>query len=184
MTIPGQPRPLPVRPRPRPGETTATYIEHLARANHLPVRYLRRYLCAPPRHAGHPELSRLAAVSGRTETALRHALADLSCAHCGATLTRRAAGRPARWCSSNCALRAFRQRARGEPERRDPAKAPAANCLHCGAPVTRNSRGRPARWCSSTCALRAYRQRVRRKQQPRTGTLRPGPASSPSGRVS
>ena len=44
MNIPGQLRPLPVRPRPRPGETTATYIQRLAHANHLPARYLRRYL--------------------------------------------------------------------------------------------------------------------------------------------
>jgi hypothetical protein len=166
MNIPGQPRPLPVRPRPRPGETTATYIERLADANHLPARFLRRYLCAPPWHAGRPELSRLAAVSGRTETALRHALADLTCAHCSSPLAIRPAGRPARWCSSACALRALRQRARGEPERRDPARIPAANCMHCGTPITRKASGRPARWCSNTCALRAYRQRARRKQQP------------------
>jgi hypothetical protein len=165
MIVPGQPRPLPVRPRPRPGEITATYIEHLARANHLPVRYFRRYLCAPPRHAGRPELSRLAAASGRTETALQHALADLSCARCGAPLTIRAAGRPARWCSKTCAVRAFRQRTRGDPERLDPATAPAASCRHCGSPITRKPRGRPARWCSSACAVRAYRQRVKRNQQ-------------------
>jgi len=166
MTVPGQPRPLPVRPRPRSGETTATYIEHLARANHLPARYLRHYLCTPPWHAGRPELSRLAAISGRTETALRHVLADLSCAYCGTPLDMRPAGRPARWCSSACALRAFRQRTRGKPERHDPAEAPAANCCNCGTPITRKATGRPARWCSHACALRAYRQRARRNQQP------------------
>jgi TniQ len=167
MTVPGQPRPLPVRPRPRPGETTGTYIERLARANHLPARHLRRYLCAPPGHTGRPALSRLAAVSGRTETALRHAMADLTCGHCSTPLTIPAGGgRPTRWCSSICALRAFRQRKRGEPERRDPARTPAANCRHCGTPITRKHQGRPARWCSTICALRAYRQRIKRNQQP------------------
>ncbi len=162
MNTPGEPRPLPVRPRPRPGETTATYIDRLAEANHLPARLLRRHLCAPPRHAGRPELGRLAAASGRTETALRHALADLTCAHCGTPLTISPKGRRARWCSGACALRALRQRARGEPERRDPAAEPAANCKHCGTPITRKATGRPARWCSGACALRAYRQRTQR----------------------
>jgi len=79
----GQPWPLPVGPRPRPGDTTATCLEHLARANHLPVPYLRRYLSASPAWAGAPALDGLAAVTGRTVTALQHALADLSCGHCG-----------------------------------------------------------------------------------------------------
>jgi hypothetical protein len=176
VTDPAQPRPLPARPGPRPGDTTATYIEHLARANHLSVRHLRRYLCAPPQHAGRPELSRLAAASGRTETALRHALADLTCAHCGAKLTINPAakGRPARWCSSGCALRAFRQRARAGPgpritPARDPASDPGASCLHCGTPIIRNLRGRPARWCSGACGQRARRQRRKANQQPGQG---------------
>jgi hypothetical protein len=180
MTATGRPRPLPVRPRPRPGQTVDTYIEHLARANHLPVHFLRRYLCAPPGHAGRPALDRLAAVSGRTETALQHALAGLSCGHCGTPLTIQAgAGRTARWCSRTCALRAFRQRQRGEPERRDPAKVPATNCHHCGGPITQAGRGRPARWCSNACAQRAHRQRGKRA----TGIdpLRPVPSFNASG---
>lgn len=165
MTPAARPRPLPVRPRPRPGETTGTYVEYLARANHLPVRYLHRYLSASPAQDGQPALGRLAIISGRTATALRHALADLSCSHCGTPLNFQAKGRPARWCSPACALRAFRQRQRGEPERRDPARTPAANCGHCGKPITRKHRGRPARWCSRACALRAFRQRARRSQE-------------------
>ena len=170
MIIPGQPRPLPVRPGPRPGETTATYIEHLARSNHLPADYLHRYLCTPPGRARRPDLSRLAAISGRTETALRHALADLSCAHCGSLLPTpmRARGRPARWCSPACGVQAFRQRTLQEArqKRRDRAGTPNANCHYCGEPFTRNTRGRPASWCSPACALRAHRQRAGRNREP------------------
>lgn len=37
-------RPLPIRPRPAAGDTPATYIRRLARANHLRPGYLNRYL--------------------------------------------------------------------------------------------------------------------------------------------
>lgn len=156
-----QRRPLPVRPRPRPGETTATYIQYLARANHLPVRYLRRYLSASRIPAGPAALDRLAALSGRTVTALQHALTDLSCSYCGTPLSARARGRTSRWCSRTCALRAFRQRQRGKPERGDPAATPRATCRQCGTPITQKPSGRPAQWCSARCRQRARRQRLK-----------------------
>ena len=37
-------RPLPIQPRPAAGDTPATYIRRLARANHLRPAYLNRYL--------------------------------------------------------------------------------------------------------------------------------------------
>jgi hypothetical protein len=172
MKPPASLRPLPIRPGPRPGETTPTYIELLAAANHLPARILRRHLCPPPRHAGRPQLSRLAAVSGRTETALRHALTDLSCAHCGTPLTIRPAGRRPRWCSPACALNAYRRRTQHKPEHRDPASA-TTRCGYCGTPITRKPRGAPARWCSRTCASRASRKPAR---QPPTRSRDPADA--------
>lgn len=154
-----RPRPLPVRPRPRPGETTASYIQQLALANHLPVRYLRSYLSATAAPGGQPGLDRLAAVSGRAPAALQAALADLSCAHCGTPLTARHRGRTARWCSRACALRGHRRRRRGKPERSDPA--PKATCRRCGTPLKRKPRGRTAQWCSHRCRQQDYRQRPR-----------------------
>lgn len=38
------PRPLPFRPRPMAGDTVASYVRRLARANHLRPGYLHRYL--------------------------------------------------------------------------------------------------------------------------------------------
>ena len=70
----GRPRPLPVRPRPVTGESTGSYIRRLARANHLRPAYLRRYLASPKDGTIRTEL--LAVMSGRTLTALQHALAD------------------------------------------------------------------------------------------------------------
>ena len=162
MTAADRPRPLPVRPRPRPGETTGTYIEYLGRANHLPARYLRRYLSASRVSAGPPALDRLAAISGRTVTALQHALTDLSCSYCGTPLTIQPLGRTARWCSRTCAVRGFRQRKRGQPERRDPAAAtPRTTCRQCGTSLTQKGPGRPASLCSARCRQRAHRQRLK-----------------------
>jgi endogenous inhibitor of DNA gyrase (YacG/DUF329 family) len=155
--VKSQPRPLPVRPRPRPGETTASYIQQLALANHLPVRYLRSYLSATPAPGGQPGLDRLAAVSGRAPAALQRTLTDLSCAHCGTPLTARHRGRTARWCSSACALRGLRRRRRGKPERSEPA-APRMRCRHCGTPIKRKPRGRTAQWCSRRCWQQDRRQ--------------------------
>ncbi len=200
-----QPRPLPVRPRPRPGETTASYIQQLALANHLPVRYLRSYLSATAAPGGQPGLDRLAAVSGRAPAALQRTLADLSCAYCGTPLTARHRGRTARWCSPACALRAYRRRQKDQRERvppppsagtsperptsqgRKPASQPGPGllaltaatgpaCGYCGTPLTPKGRGRPPRWCSPACALRAHRRR-RQGERERTAQAAgtPGP---------
>jgi hypothetical protein len=67
--------PLPVPVRPRHGETAASYIRRLARANHLRPSYLRSIACRPP-HRG-IQAGRLAALSGRTVRALEHTLAGL-----------------------------------------------------------------------------------------------------------
>jgi hypothetical protein len=71
-----QPQPLPVRLRPGRGETIESYIRRLARANHLKPSYLRRYLCGPDGYYSKPQPQRLAALSGRSRTALEHAFAD------------------------------------------------------------------------------------------------------------
>ncbi len=67
--------PLPVPVRPRHGETAASYIRRLARANHLRPSYLRSLVCRPAQRGIKADL--LAAVSGRTITALEHTLAGL-----------------------------------------------------------------------------------------------------------
>jgi TniQ len=74
----GRLAPLPVPLRPQPGETASSYARRLAQANHLRPSYLRSVLCDPPHRTGAIRLWRLAAVSGRSVSALEHALADLS----------------------------------------------------------------------------------------------------------
>ena len=69
------PRPLPFRPRPVTGESTGSYVRRLARANHLRPAYLRRYLASPK--DGTIRIELLAAMAGRSLTALEHALADM-----------------------------------------------------------------------------------------------------------
>ncbi len=69
----GPPRPLPIRPRPMTGESPASYLRRLARANHLRPAYLRRYLREP----GSPDtikLGWLAVLAGRSLPALERAL--------------------------------------------------------------------------------------------------------------
>lgn len=155
------PRPLPVRPRPRPGETTTTYIQQLAQANHLPERYLRSYLSATAAPRGRPGLDRLAAVSGSQPAALQLALTDLTCAQCGKPLIIRRKGRTPRWCSSACAVRAHRRRKRGQPEHAGPV-ARRTTCRGCGAPISQKPIGRPAEWCSANCRQRDHRQQARK----------------------
>jgi hypothetical protein len=72
-----RPRLLPARPRPKAGETTDSYIRRLSRANHLKPSYLRGYLAGPPNWLGRPRAERLAALTGRQQTALEQALVDL-----------------------------------------------------------------------------------------------------------
>lgn len=71
------PRPLPIPVRPVTGETVESYIRRLARANHLRPSLLHVYIRDPtsPNTAIRP--GRLAAASGRTVTALTHALTGL-----------------------------------------------------------------------------------------------------------
>jgi hypothetical protein len=75
MIEPDLPRPLPIRPRPRTGETTASYVRRLARANHLRPKILDRYL-----RSGQPDgairLDWLAALADRHHTDLAKALAE------------------------------------------------------------------------------------------------------------
>lgn len=68
--------PLPIRPRPASGETAGSYVRRLATANHLRPSYLHSILRAPfPVGGISPE--RLAALSGRSAHALKHALDGL-----------------------------------------------------------------------------------------------------------
>lgn len=69
--------PLPINVRPRLGETTDHYIQRLARANHLRPSDLLQHLTPPPHKTGRrPQLSRLAALSGRSTEILTKTLAD------------------------------------------------------------------------------------------------------------
>lgn len=70
--------PLPVPVRPRHGETAASYIRRLARANHLRPSYLRSLVCSPPVHQTAIRSDLLASLSGRTAEALEHTLAGLN----------------------------------------------------------------------------------------------------------
>lgn len=67
--------PLPVPVRPRHGETALSYVRRLARANHLRPSFLRSVLCLPGQRTIRAD--RLAAVSGRSVTALEHTIAGL-----------------------------------------------------------------------------------------------------------
>ncbi len=69
------PRPLPIRPRPVTGESPASYLRRLARANHLRPGYLRRYL-RQPGSEGTIRLDWLATLAGRPLPALERALAS------------------------------------------------------------------------------------------------------------
>jgi hypothetical protein len=66
--------PLPIPVRPTAGESVNSYINRLARANHLRPSALQTYLRAPGGSMS-VSISRLAAISGRTTAALTHALA-------------------------------------------------------------------------------------------------------------
>lgn len=68
-----QPRPLPFRPRPAAGETAASYVRRLARANHLRPGYLRRYL-RDPGNSGQVRLDWLAILAGRDQAAVERVL--------------------------------------------------------------------------------------------------------------
>jgi hypothetical protein len=74
------PPPLPVRVRPAAGETAESYIRRLARADHLRPSLLQVYVRNPDVPTGAIPLRRLAAVSGRTRTALAFALSGLTSA--------------------------------------------------------------------------------------------------------
>jgi uncharacterized protein len=67
-------RALPVRPRPAAGDTPATYIRRLARANHLRPAYLNRYLRDDA--TGQPSIDMLAALAARPASSLMHAFSQ------------------------------------------------------------------------------------------------------------
>jgi uncharacterized protein len=74
------PRPLPFRPRPGAGETAASYVRRLARANHLRPGYLRRYL-QDPANPGQVRLDWPAALAGRDQAAIERAIAGPNPGH-------------------------------------------------------------------------------------------------------
>jgi transcriptional regulator with XRE-family HTH domain len=67
-------RALPIRPRPAAGDTPATYIRRLARANHLRPAYLNRYLRDDA--TGQPSIDMLAALAARPASSLMHAFSQ------------------------------------------------------------------------------------------------------------
>jgi len=71
-------RQLPIQIRPDRGETVDSYVRRLARANHLRPTHLRRFLSYPASHYAAVKPDRLAIMSGRSQTALEHALLGLT----------------------------------------------------------------------------------------------------------
>jgi len=67
-------RALPIRPRPAAGDTPATYIRRLARANHLRPAYLNRYLRDDA--TGQPSIDMLAALAARPASSLMRAFSQ------------------------------------------------------------------------------------------------------------
>lgn len=155
--LPDHPAPLPIRVRPRPTEPIGSYIDRLARANHLKSKDLRTHLCEPPQHRGRPRLNRLAAVSGHSESALLRALTGLQCNACAQVLPSTDLGRPSGWCSPRCRQAAWIQRRR-ETRAKDPEPFIESICEECDGIVTRD---RPVRWCSATCRRAARNRRWR-----------------------
>lgn len=97
--------PLPRIPRPTRGESIEDYARRLAEANHLKPSYLHGYLTGGPSYyPGRIRPERLAAVTGRTLTAITHAFPALAAPAPGPT------GRVA-------AANAAKARARAERER-------------------------------------------------------------------
>ena len=150
--------PLPIRPRPQTDDTIDSYIHRLEQANHLKTGQLREYVLNRPKYGSRPSLERLAAASGRTPTALQHAL-GLRCAECGKPLdTPAEQGRPARWCSKRCRQAAYR--------RRHPSQPKESTCEWCGRTVAKYQ---TVRWCSPNCQKRhrSQSQRSQRSQRSR-----------------
>ena len=111
MTASRLPARLPIDVRPRHSESVNSYIDRLARANHLKPADLRAYLCDPPESPrGRPRPERLAAVSGRPVSVLGLTLSGLFCEGCKEPLQDTGKGRPARWCSQRCRQVAWSQR--------------------------------------------------------------------------
>jgi uncharacterized protein len=67
-------RPLPIQPRPAAGDTPATYIRRLARANHLRPAYLNRYLRDDA--TGQISIDMLAALAARPVSSLMRAFSQ------------------------------------------------------------------------------------------------------------
>src|ERR1019366_8031764 len=83
------PRPLPIRPRPVTGESPASYLRRLARANHLRPGYLRRYLRSPGEEAA-IRLDWLAVLAGGPPSPPPRAPTTCARDPCGATSAARA----------------------------------------------------------------------------------------------
>lgn len=73
-----------------------------------------------------------------------------ACPVCGGLLPARDRGRPARYCSARCRLRAHRAQ---QPTKRRNETAP---CAMCGRPVERAATGRRRRYCSARCRRQAW----------------------------
>lgn len=145
---------LPVQVRPQAGEGVRAFIVRLAQANHLPPRYLRTYLCEPPRHGGPPSFDRLAVVTGRDAETLRTTLETKRCLECGAAMPPLGIlGRRALRCSQACRQKDYR--------RRNPrAHWPKVPCKHCGQKMRVHPSQRH-RLCSSACRRADYLRKKR-----------------------
>jgi hypothetical protein len=152
------PRALPIQVRPRPSDTVDSYIQRLARANHLHPDNLHGYLCPTPGHRGRSRLEHLAAASGRSVRELQRALIDLRRPRCGLPQPPPAqSGRRARWCSPACRKTAFRTR----QSRPEPVTNVDSICEHCGSPVRRH-RAAPSASGASRGRVRTLRRALPR----------------------
>jgi hypothetical protein len=91
-------QPLPIAARPRAGETVESYIQRLARANHLRPSYLRRLLLNNPYalYGGSVDLDRLAVVANRRADTLRRVLQPTPGRHATARSNQSTVGRQLR----------------------------------------------------------------------------------------
>ena len=96
---------------------------------------------------------------------------DFFCQGCGELLAQSDRGRPKRWCSGACRVRAFREGRSGSEasaaavQAKVDAKAALiaatadAVCVFCGGEVRRSATGIPYKYCSDSCVAKEARRR-------------------------
>jgi predicted nucleic acid-binding Zn ribbon protein len=164
---------LPFKVRPRSGEGAASFITRLAKANHLPPAYLRKYLTEPPLHLGSPTWPRIAAAAGRDPADLRLILNTVECKECGGPIQAKSMfGPKPLTCSRACRQKRYRKRYPTSEWRREP-------CRICGK-LMKMQIGQRRPLCSSACRRTAYLERQQRNQQAAEAPSNPGGDPEPA----